>query len=297
MPGQPRARRRVSSSTLLERLAASETTLAPIARPGAYASDEVRAQAIRARLALLERVIADPDADLPAQHAAPLAVGRKGRPVRLGLLVNVDVILVELGRSILRETTMRGVDRSMAVQNALSAWDLGGWSPEFERLTAKIDEARERGRSLPTLDGVEGDFFDDPPELDEFDDVDERDELRDELEVRAGLAAYERTRKFFQADAGARLAWYRWAEREGLLARFGLRDADEAAATWAQVHDQRQSLRLDLEKLALLDGRRDIAGGGYGEMCEWGREIGAIGPLATQFLTRPTHVPMNWLEL
>jgi len=297
MSRMPRARRRVSSSTLVERLALVEPPILPAPQPGRDASVEERAQAIRARLAVLEQVLADPDANLAAQRAAARALPGDARPLRLGLIVKVDGLLTELSASLFGETALRSVDRSQAIEDALEVWDLEGYSNAYHARVARIDALCERGPSLPTLVGVEGDFDDDPPGYGDtpwYEASDERTDLADELAVRAGLTSAERARTLFRLERGARLAWYGWGEREGLLASSGLRDAREAVATWEQVLAHREALRFDLEKLALLDERRDIASGSYGEMCEWGREVGAIGPLATRFLLRHTLVPENW---
>jgi hypothetical protein len=293
----PRARRRVSSSTLVERLALLEPPIVPAPQPDQDAPVEERALAIRARLTVLEQVLADPGANLAAQRAAARALPGDACPLRLGLIVKVDALLSELSESLFGETALRSVERSQAIDDALEVWDLEGYSTAYHARVARIDEVRDHGPSLPSLIGVEGDFDDDPPGYGDtpwYEESDERTDLASELADRAGLTSAARARTLFRSERGARIAWYGWGEREGLLASSGLRDAREAVATWEQVFAHRQALRLDLEKLALLDERRDIANGSYGEMCEWGREVGAIGPLAARFLLRHTLVPENW---
>ncbi len=284
----------VSPIPLAERLAHAEPPLHPRWTRERDASEAAQRQRIRARFAALELALADPDADLAAQRAAARAVPDGGVLLRAGLLVKAERVLGARLVALRDELERRIALRSPLVMDAVSEWEEYGWSETYRALEEAVEARAREAPSLPSLDGVEGDFYDDPPGYGDTPwhvETDPVDDQRAALEAQAGIYGARRVLEWFLLEHGAREALFAWGEREDLL---GGMSAAEALATFDQLEAHRDAHRFDLERLAMLEDRRDVAHCSLSTQLRWAREVAALGPLAEDYLLRHRTLPSNW---
>lgn len=293
-PPRAAGSRAVSPVPLAERLARTEPPLRPRSILERDASESVRRRRIRARFAALELALADPDADLAAQRAAARAVPRGGARLRAGLLAKAERALAARLVALRDELERRVALRGPLVLDALWEWEEYGWSEAYRALEEAVEALAREAPALPSLEGVAGDFHGDPPGYGDtpwYEATDPVDEQRAVLEAKAGIGGARQVLEWFRLEYGAREALFAWGEREELL---GGMSAAEALATFEQLEAHRGAHRLDLEDLAMLEGRRDVAHGSLSTQLRWAREVAAIGPLAEAYLLRNGIVPSNW---
>jgi hypothetical protein len=287
---------------LVTQLARKEPPLRPTARADDATRPEARIRRIHRRFATLEAALTAPDADLRTQRRVARAVFGEPLRLRAGLLVQAERTLDATLARVRDALHARMKQREYAVIGALFEWDDSGESVQYHACVAAIDALDDADGSLPSLAGVAGDFFDDPPDLygdgidsddeDEPDpEQDERDALRAQLEQRAGIPGVLDVLRCFETDFAAREVLFAWAEREGLLDPLS---AGEVAATFETLRRHRAAYAMDLERLALLEGERGIANGSHGVQVRWARERGVIGPRTAAYLQRDLCVPDNW---
>lgn|GEM_PF-4501532 len=274
--------------TLAEQLARGEGEVdqpAP-ARPAAATRERLEAAFAALELALT----APARSQLAQRHAARQLTGDR-LPLRVGLLLQAEQTLRAVMEVIEAEVVRRIALRDIEVNHLLrtSDEDLGPFLPPAEQ--ERLEAFAANAPSLPSMRGVPGDHEPDPPDpWESVPEPDPYDQYRDAAEHALGIADARQVIALAEDAPAVRAALVRWADEEGLL---GGMNADTFLASDAQVREHLDGFRFDLELLATLHDRRDVAFGSVATQIAWGREVRVLGPRSAELILGRLRIPAN----
>lgn len=273
--------------TLAERLALAESPRARRRAPPRTPAAHQRM--LRDRLGVLEDALYEFDHCLDDQLATVRSDSEDRVALRVGVVLRAREVLSARLASMTAEVRRRIALRSDAVTEVVDAWMASGGRLDLIPHERRLDAWVATAPSLPSLAGVEGDFWPDPPDpwdSDTWTEPDPEEALREELEARVRIPGARDVLELHRYEPAVLEAFAAWAEREGLL---GAMSASDFAASEDQVRRHLVSYRYDLERLASSMGQHDVANGSLSVQIAWALDVGVIGPESAE-LIRSTSI-------